>query len=722
MSIKLIKPIKRFWRGLTGRMRMVVLLSLTCAFILLGVGIYLLARPAADSGEGVQLLFSPGIERAEISEVLCHTVSGEEYTVRGSDYPYEGEDGEPVTLGRFHVVTSDGKIHSGLSLNSTQLSSFVVGTGKNYVYSAVVSKPAVGDADYEKKLAEYEKKYTEFGFSDESAFYEIKTEDGRRHRVYYGIKDVTGDGYYVRLEGDSTIYSTKNAFIGDLLQKTGPESLIESTLFFPSQNSYAYAFPYRYSIRDYVRVEEAGRVIAKEDYAVGYTVLEEDGTRYTGSVAFEAYQGESASSRLRREKGIEFFAGKSIGECKQTFTFTYPDTEDMGDQRGKTVSLYIETIDYVTEASMRLEAEYLTTLDRDLSHKLSAYGFTAPDDMTSYIPDSDALLTMLQNTMELSGTVVKLGLDDETITKYGLYHHQIWFSYPIAAQFAVLNENGTEDERFKHDADDTEEEKTRKDQEEEQAFFADSGNFLEMRLYVSDVTENGTRYVASILYDIVVEVEASVLDFMDQSPIATVDDFMITAQLTDVKEFQMFWNYGDAKWMSGGYTFEVVLVDVVTGNSGLVDENGNQIGGQKTKQAVKLIATPVGGGDPIVLELPRDDKGDPQPYEPYYQLYSRLTYSHYRGEHGLTDEELAAVLADPDKCVLRIVQLLSDGASNQWELYPISADRVLVRVKNGKEASFGAHFVIYGTALTDIARCYQRMMEGDMTSYEDRYK
>ena len=711
MSKKIFKPIKRFWRGLTGRMRVLTLLLLCAALILIGVGVYLISRPAEDTSEGVQLLFSPGIDRAEISEVLCHTVGGQEYTVKGTYYTTLDSEGQPAQYKRFYIVSSDGTSYKDLSMNSTQLSSFVVGTGKNYVYSAVVS---ASDPEYAQKCAE-------LGFSDKSAFYEIKTEDGRCHRVYYGIKDVTGAGYYVRLEGDSTIYSTKSAFVGDLLQAEGPESLLEATLFYPSENSYAYAFPYRYSIRDYVRVTEAGRVITEADYDVGYTVLDENGNRTSGSLSFEIYEGEKASARVRRQAGVAFFVGKSIGDCKETFTFTYPDTEEMGKFRGQTVSLYIETIDYVTEADLRMEAEYLSALDREVSHKLSAYGFTAPADMTSYIPNSDVLLTMLQNTMELTGTVVKLGLDSDTITKYGLYHHQIWFSYPLLSQFAVYDEDGNLDPRYEYDADDTEEEKTAKDEAEEQAFFADKSNFIEMRLYVSDVTENGTRYVASYAYDIVVEVDASLLSFMDRSEIDMVDDFMITAQLTDVESFQMFWNYGDGEWMSSGYRFEVVMEDVVTGSSGLVDGNGNPIGGQTTTQVVKLIATPVGGGDSITLELPLGDDGKKQPYEPYYQLYSRLTYSHYRGEHDLSEEELEAILADSSKCVLRIVQSLTDGTTNQWELYPISANRVLVRVKNGKSSSFGAHFVIYGTALADIARCYQRMMEGDMTSYEDRY-
>lgn len=721
MSIKILKPIKRFWRGLTLRMRVAIVILLAAAVLVGGFGIYLLVRPDDAQSKGTQSLF-PGVDRADISKVLCHTVSGEEYTVKGDYYSSIDSYGQPQTYKRFYIITSDGVDHSGLSLNSMQLSSFVVGTGKNYVYSAVTSAPAASDPDYAAKLAEYESKCHELGFSDESAFYELTTEAGTTYRVYYGIKDVTGDGYYVRLDGDSTIYSTKSAFVGDLLQQTGPESLLDSTLFYPALNQYAYAFPYRYSIHDYIRVTEetaetdADKAISKDDYAVGYTVKNEDGSLSGGSIRLRGYDGENAASAWRRTKALEFFEGRELGVCNAELTIPYPDTEDMGDYRDKTEKLWIDTVDYITRDTLRMEVRYLSALDREPSHKLSAYKFTDPSDMTSYIPDSDTLLTMLENTMSLSGTVVKLGIDDAVLEKYGLYRHQIWFSYPLAEQFAV------NDAKYEHDADDTEAEKTAKDQAEEQAFFANKDNFLEVRLYVSDVVvEDGVRYryVASLLYDLVVKVEASKLDFMDQSAIEYVDDFMITAQITDVQKFQMIWNYGNGKWMQSAYSFEAVMKDVVTGSSGVVDQNGNAVGGQTTTRIMELKATPIGGGDPITLALPLDGKGEAQPYEPYYQLYQRLTYSHYRGEHGLSDEQLAEFLAKG--YVLRIEQLLTDGTANYWEFYPISANRVLVRVKNGKNAEAGAYFVIYGTALNDIARCYQKMMDGEDFNYENRY-
>jgi hypothetical protein len=93
-----------------------------------------------------------------------------------------------------------------------------------------------------------------------------------------------------------------------------------------------------------------------------------------------------------------------------------------------------------------------------------------------------------------------------------------------------------------------------------------------------------------------------------------------------------------------------------------------------------MIATPIGGGAPIVLELPLDKDGKKQAYEPYYQLYSRLTYSHYRGEHGLSEQELAEILADDSKRVLRIVQTLTVGRTRKyWNINDlVVGDNILV--------------------------------------------
>ena len=108
MKIKIFKPIKRFWRGLTKRMRVAILLLCASALLLAGFGIYMLARPEAPPDEATSTLF-PGVDRDRIASVLCHTRSGNEYTVKGEYYTIPGENGDPRTYRRFFIVTADAR-------------------------------------------------------------------------------------------------------------------------------------------------------------------------------------------------------------------------------------------------------------------------------------------------------------------------------------------------------------------------------------------------------------------------------------------------------------------------------------------------------------------------------------------------------------------------------------------------------------------------------------
>ena len=96
MSMKIFKPIKRFWRGQTKRMRGVLVLFLAVALLLVGFGVYLLARPA-ESGDGASQTLFAAVDRADVSSVLCHTTSGAEFTVKGAYYTVTDAYGDPQT-------------------------------------------------------------------------------------------------------------------------------------------------------------------------------------------------------------------------------------------------------------------------------------------------------------------------------------------------------------------------------------------------------------------------------------------------------------------------------------------------------------------------------------------------------------------------------------------------------------------------------------------------
>ena len=214
------------------------------------------------------------------------------------------------------------------------------------------------------------------------------------------------------------------------------------------------------------------------------------------------------------------------------------------------------------------------------------------------------------------------------------------------------------------------------------------------------MTENGTRYVADpLLYDLVVEVDAASLTFLEGDAFSVVDDYVFPTASEDVTAMQMFWSYGEGKWSESGYNFEITF-------GTKTDTSGNAY---TIVESVK--ATPVGGGDPIYLDG-----------EMYTMLYSRLTYTRYKGAHELSAEELEAIRSDPDARVLQIVMSVSDGTANRVAFYPVSADRVAVEVKIGAYADVSCRFYIYRTALDDIYRAYERLMEGKEFDFEDRYE
>ncbi len=705
-----LRAVRRFWRGLTKRARAGLVCVLVAVLLFGTLGILHLAGVGESDTTPTATLF-PGMTREEISQVVCHTAKGTEYTVKGATYEMPDGYGNVNTYKQFYLITSDGTARGDLMLESMQLSSFVVGTGKNYVFAPVVWRD---HPDFAGNAAAYEAKLRELGFHENAPYYEITSTAGDSYRVLYGIKDVTGEGYYVMLAGDEsgTVYATKNAFVGDLLQEEGPESLISPTLFITAQNNYAHTAIQSLALYDYALLSAPGTAVP-HGYGVGYTLRQADGTLTPASARLSAYEGEHAVYRYARERFVEFFVGREIGECNEVLTFTYPDTGDMiykydtldedgkkveksEDYRGRTERYEVVSIDYATAEALRYDVRYLTSRildedgnvvvegDRELSHKFSAYGFTAPDNITSYIPDTDRVLGMLEGLIKLKGRVVKVGVDESVLRKYKLNAHKLSIAYPLLEEL-----------------------------------YGEKAFAPAQTLYVSDATADGKRYVASVHYDLVVEVDAATVDFLDDRPLEMVDDFMITAGFLSIERFQMIWRFAEDGWLSKSYNFEATLQTVYqtnTDGSYALDAYGNRIPatdpdtGEVKKEVTALTATPVGGGEALVL--------DP---EIYNQLYLRILYTRYRGEHGLSPTELAALKTE-DKCVLIYTMTLTDGTTNYYEFYPISGNRLLVNVKNGAAASFSDRFVIYATEFRDIAEGYRHLMENEPYDYEQRYE
>jgi hypothetical protein len=291
------------------------------------------------------------------------------------------------------------------------------------------------------------------------------------------------------------------------------------------------------------------------------------------------------------------------------------------------------------------------------------YLFFSPDEIGCYSPDTGSFMTFLEETLGVTGTVTRLGVTESVIRELGLYAHRVSLSYPYTADYA-------------------------------------DGAFLPGELMVSHRTEEGTRYVASLLTDMVLEVDAAVFDYLDEDLGYFVDDTLQTAAIANVKSMQFIWQFGgEGSLLAGSYTFDIILG---------IKENA------KGDTYETVTGVKVTGPDGQVIDL--------ENYKSFNQLFYRLGYGRYTGTHDLTEEELANLFSDEKNCALSLQYLMRDGTLSYLEFYPITENTVVVRSKNLTDGRVGAAFTVYGTTLRDIARGFIAVMEGKELDHAERYE
>lgn len=700
---KLKRFFRRLWLGVRGTSKAALILIL-CTVVSAGVlGVYLLAAPDETASGTLSPLF-PSVKREGIEKILIHNDYGVEYTVK-SEYGKDANGNLTESLAFW--LEKDG---SEAILDDEKLSYLVVGTGQNYVYEPVISAPEAGDADYEKKLALYEQKKKEFGFGGDAPYYELtKRTDGTTLRVYYGETALSGDGYYVMLAGREAIYVTTSTFVGDLLYMAGPETLLSPILYFPSMFQYAYAYPKKFEIYDTERFDKVGTTVSAEYSSVWFTYLAEDGkTLVEDSILL--YNTTDADGKEVVPNGLtlalrEYLLGMSIGvfgdpekpdTLPEPFTYTYPDDESVEDEelKGTTVSFTVISVDALERETLRLnfewnpdrrawetriqelkkeaetaEGEHLKALNAQIKELedglvgLPMYLFRAPDKLTPYLPETGTAMTMLQNTLEATGTVHRMGLTGEVINELGLYAHRISISYPFSSDYLA-------------------------------------GDFLQGELLISE-SKNGTRFVGSLLTDMVLEVDASVFDFLDENLVYFSDSTVQTVPIRDVETMTFYWNYGaDGSLLKGEYVFEITM--------GLAENNAT---GETYETVVAVHVTDPSGNRRAIK------------HKSFNQLFYRLGYSRYAGM--LDEEEAEALTQSASTRALGIYYTMRDGSVRFLEFYPVSdgetGNTVLVRTKNSDDGGVGEIFTVYGTTLKDIARGFLTVITGGDLTATDRY-
>lgn len=173
-----------------------------------------------------------------------------------------------------------------------------------------------------------------------------------------------------------------------------------------------------------------------------------------------------------------------------------------------------------------MELSFGFTNDRDIFHGGSLYEILAPDDKTMYGLDSTSTLTIIEKFQTMAGDeTVALGLTDAVMKQYGLYAYRLYFELP----YNVYTISDGENTRY---------------------YYRDKVGFT---LFVSEKQADGSRYVGSDMYDIVVKyTDGSDFDFLSWSfHTGWVQNSLLMVSYEDLRQMVFDINYENYKHIWG---------------------------------------------------------------------------------------------------------------------------------------------------------------------------
>ncbi len=582
---------------------------------------------------GTRLLYD-AITRKEMQEI---TVFNGEHT-----YTFARRRAADPTSN--FILNVDGKDFSHITFNDEKFASLVVSVGTTYVEERLIDNETLASSDE----ATREKIYAKYGLDKASspAYFEVKRfektiKDGKdvvtyeTFRVYVGNMTVSGTGYYLRYNNSHAVYVSNSPTVGTVVCAK-PAYYANLTL----QASY----------------QESGEYLMKDvtlwqgDDAEGAPVSAEDTVRVIyarlgadGKPNKDGYVKGTINLRTAGESMVDALAGKHVGDGD--ITVTVPPEASAADQTD--IVYHIQEI--VAVDKLRLNYNFVNQSERDLFSSAVVYRFGAPASLVSYIANSNACMSVAELMKNFEATeIVELGVTDEVLEKYGLYAHTLYLEMPM--KVAYSKEPGKENDYVVE-------------------------GYLPNYLYFSDVTEEGTRYVASMAYEVVGVIDADAVSFLDSDYSHWIDRYMFMVHFNDVAKMEFDFGYLDHD-----VTYKFFLRH-------LFDAKGN----------VSHLVTTAGGAIDT---------------NAFGQVYSSLLNMQYL---GLYEGDKTAVMADPSGRLLSLCVTLTDGSTRQYDFYAYSERHALVAI-DGQ-----AHFFVQSPKIKKLASDILLVLQGKMPDYEKLY-
>lgn len=535
---------------------------------------------------------------------------------------------EPENKKSGFVISMDGQNYGLCDYDDEKISELIVSVGTVY------AREKLFDGEISEET------YAEYGLraEDNPATLEVTSFAGATYTLYVGSATVTDGSYYLRLEGRDAVYVSQSAMIGNCAYST-PEQYVKPTL---TSTFTTYGYYYTQDFTVWRKSEETGDVVMSDDSVTitYYTIM--DGVK--GDTLQKSFDLSSDSDeKLALKLALR---GRKVGDTDFEFELSYDEGYKDKALAGKTVTYHVLSVDAVNHMEVRLD--FLNASERPMFNSTDVYAITAPRERAGYIPNSSAYMTILESFAELTGReTVAVGLNNEIKEKYGLDKYVVYYESPLSIKTTASSDDVT------------------------------IAGTIPNWLYISERQQDGTYYVASLLFDIVAKVDASALDFVEWSFSRWVSNAMMAVNIHHIESICFDFNYADAK---GRYNFELSTTT----------KNGNT-----SVSRVEL-------------------NGKVTNINNFKNLYVAVLNNYYVGDYS-GDEPIQDIISSPDRSVLTMTVVLRDGDSHTFDFYPYSPRRVLVSLDGG------AYFYIPSSKVEKMYRDVQSVANGETPDYDKVY-
>ncbi len=425
----------------------------------------------------------------------------------------------------------------------------------------------------------------------------------------------------------------------------------------------------------------------------------------------------------------EAIIGKSVGEKleKKVDGYTFY-SEPFGDF----ISYSVSGINYFVTSENIVSFRFEQASDRDAYYGESLYANTMSGKYAIYALNASACEAVVRvfggldvnasASMGLVGTeTVAVGITPEIMKKYGLYANTVYFELPRGITSVIYD--GTDMDEYLSSLDDY-------------TYYSTLG----FTLYISDVQPDGSRYVASDMYDVVSKVDGKDFVFLDMS---FVDFYarrnLILTDISDINNITLDFYMED---IYGSYSNKLEHNELYAYNGKLTTKDKlteSELSYATKYDGIQVYVTPSGDCIDTKFSAFLEEKG--YDFASLYEFYGKkydgldtlgtsnfkefielLFYTYYADNFAEGDDKEGELL-------MKMSVELYEGYSSYnyvYEFHRVEDRRIMVKLyreerKTGEKIQEVSDFYVSTFAFKKMVYAYMGILNGDTINSEIAY-